>query len=499
MQLSRTVIGGTVALVLALLLGQATHAQENPGLDMRYGWTIQIGQEDERVQGGAIATDSAGNLFILTVYEGPVDFDPGEGEDWHSCDEVECLALSKLDDGRSYLWTQSWVFSDNTNPVDVQADVDGSVFVTGSFRATQDLDPGPGIDQHTAGRPWGSFIAKLSAEGDFLWARSYGKGGWAHPTSLFLDAAGTAYVAGVFGGELNLGSPEGTYRLKANGRNDACVYIVDGSGRVRQPLQIGGPGNDYAHGVAVTGGGDIYIVGHAGPDTDFNPGEGKDYHPTKDPIWDAFVTRVNGDGSYGWTRTFGGPGYDWATSVVVSPDGHVVASGFWDGPYIDLDPSENVDIHRSRGDYDAFVSRFTPDGDYEWGRSLGADRMDEADALGVDSQGAVYFGGHVYEPWTSFGVDMDPTEGIDLRFPRGADFFVTKLTARGDYAWSLVLGTDGYDRVEHLFLDSADNLFYSGMVSGERRIVDFDPTENQDIRRTTGHWDIAVTKLLPPE
>jgi hypothetical protein len=37
------------------------------------------------------------------------------------------------------------------------------------------------------------------------------------------------------------------------------------------------------------------------------------------------------------------------------------------------------------------------------------------------------------------------------------------------------------------------------MVSGERRIVDFDPTENQDIRRTTGHWDIAVTKLLPPE
>jgi hypothetical protein len=296
---------------------------------------------------------------------------------------------------------------------------------------------------------------------------------------------------------VDFGSIGQPYRVESRGGSDAFVYVVQPDGTVGAPLHIGGPGSEGAWGLTLDTEGNLFIVGHAGPDTDFDPGPGKDYQRIKDSR-DAFLTKINSNGSYGWTRTFGGPGFDLAYSVAVSHDGHLAIAGYYDGPFIDLDPGDEVDLHWSRGGPDAFVSRFSSDGAHEWGFVLGADYWDMAEALGMDSHGAVYFGGYVHAARSSFGVDMDPTEGLDLRFPRGGDCFVTKVSASGDYVWSIVLGGANFDKVNSLLLDANDQLSYAGRLE-HGADVDLDPTEGEDIHRTVGQNEVFVTLLLPPE
>ena len=50
----------------------------------------------------------------------------------------------------------------------------GNVYVTGLFDGTADLDPGPGIDNHTSNGNWDIYLSKFDASGNFLWARTWG-------------------------------------------------------------------------------------------------------------------------------------------------------------------------------------------------------------------------------------------------------------------------------------------------------------------------------------
>ncbi|HEY3319235.1 MAG TPA: MBG domain-containing protein [Planctomycetota bacterium] len=79
---------------------------------------------------------------------------------------------------------------------------------------------------------------------------------------------------------------------------------------------------------AVDAEGNCYVAGYFNKNLDFNPGIGVDPKLCVDADGDAFVTRINADGSYGWTQTIAGSAYDEATGVAVS-NGVVYVCGYF--------------------------------------------------------------------------------------------------------------------------------------------------------------------------
>lgn len=69
--------------------------------------------------------------------------------------------------------------------------------------------------------------------------------------------------------------------------------------------------------VAVDATGNKYVTGYFSGTLDFNPGVGSDVKICAGNF-NTFVTRLNADGSYGWTQTFGGSSSDLGYGIAVS-------------------------------------------------------------------------------------------------------------------------------------------------------------------------------------
>ena len=185
-------------------------------------------------------------------------------------------------------------------------------------------------------------------------------------------------------------------------------------------------------------GGDVFLVGMFEDTVDLDPTEGVDEHTANDdPDFefrtDIFVTLLHGDGSYGWSRTMGGPDHDRGYDVAVDPYGNVILNGSF-RQTVDFDPGEGVDPHTSLGQSDCFVTKLGSDGSYVWTVSTGSGYRDVSEYLAVDGDGHVLASGGFRGP-----TDFDPTCAVDehdVPVPFGFTLFVTKLLCSerdGDY------------------------------------------------------------------
>jgi hypothetical protein len=216
---------------------------------------------------------------------------------------------------------------------------------------------------------------------------------------------------------------------------------------------------DYTPGswTAIATDGSFFLAGQFRGTVDFDPTGAHDVHSAVGPAdIAAFITKLNADGSYAWTRSFSDPGVALG-AVAGASGGAVVAVGVFSGS-IDLDPGPGVDLHQSgtTPSNQGLVVKLAADGSFVWGRTFeGTPYRSYSSAVGVavDASDAVYVSG-IFDS----DVDFDPGPGVALRTaPLVGDAMLVKLTAAGDFSWvqtinnrdchtelwSVALATDG--------------------------------------------------------
>jgi hypothetical protein len=228
---------------------------------------------------------------------GVVDFDPGSGVDNQ---DAAGAFLSKLDSSGIYQWSRTWGSAGGDSGIGfcVAVDQPGNVYVTGSIKGTVDLDPGSGVDNHTANGYDDIFLSKFDMAGDFLWAGTWGdyynvsleseEG-----TGIAIDGEGNVYVTGnCNGNNIDFDPGSGVYAHDAWG---AFLSKFDSSGNFKW-ADAWDEGSTAA-GVARDESGNEYVAGYFQKTVDFNPGDGFDVH-TSSGGDDAFLMRVDSDGNW---------------------------------------------------------------------------------------------------------------------------------------------------------------------------------------------------------
>src|SRR5262249_11729463 len=108
-------------------------------------------------------------------------------------------------------------------------------------------------------------------------------------------------------------------------------------------------------------------------------------------VGDAFLAKLNPDGSLAFSTFLGGSGEDGASAVTLDAEGHVFVAGGTasvDSPV--LEPAQP--IHGGGGD--AFVAKIAADGSRVlFATYLGGEGADEARGIAVDASGGVYVTG----------------------------------------------------------------------------------------------------------
>lgn len=294
----------------------------------------------------------------------------------------------------------------------------GGVYVGG---ATMGALPG----QTSAGSQ-DAFVRKYDLDGTELWTRQFGTSGWDTVSAIAAGPAGV-YAAGSTSGAFD--------GQTSSGGVDAFVRKYSSDGDELWTRQFGDWGPEGASAIVSDGEG-VYV---AGTTSGILPGQ------TSGGGNDAFLRKYDAEGSELWTRQFSSS----------EPGGHDFAQGLGidaSGLYIAGDTTGGLPGQVSQGWTDAFVRKYSSDGDELWTRQFGSPSADGA--LAVVSDGtAVYAAG-----WTLGALPGQASAG-------SYDMFVRAYDVVGTERWTNQSGTPGVDVAHGISVD-ASRLYVAGETAG---------------------------------
>ncbi|WP_312765064.1 SBBP repeat-containing protein [Epilithonimonas sp.] len=190
---------------------------------------------------------------------------------------------------------------------------------------------------------------------------------------------------------------------------------------------------------------------------------------------------------FSWGKRLGGEGEDVIRSLAVDAQGNSYATGYFTDYCIFGEELQQTEI-ASKGMFDIFISKTSPNGELLWVKGIGGTADDYGTAITVDSNGNVYITGIFQET-----VNFNPNGTAQNLTSKGAqDIFVLKLNSSGNFLWVKGIGGEGYEETSAIQVASNGEVYLAGYFSGA---VDFDPSESENILNPSGLVDSFFIKL----
>ncbi|MBP7810044.1 MAG: T9SS type A sorting domain-containing protein [Bacteroidia bacterium] len=415
--------------------------------------------------GYGVVVDGAGNVYSTGLYSGTIDFDPGAGTYTLSSNAGSTdIFISKLDAAGNFIWAVSMGGTGSGEAgYAITLDPTGNVCVTGYYQGTPDFDPGAGTFTMTAAAQSDIFVLKLSAAGNFIWAKSFGgfTGDYGH--GIKTDASGNIYIAGGYQG--------------------AYISKLDASGNIVWAHTIS---NTLARSLDLDASGNVLVTGEFTGTIDFDPGAGT-YTLTSGGMEDAFVLKLNSSGNFVWAKNLSGTDRSYGYCVTADVSGNVYSTGRFKA-VTDFDPGAGTFTLTPTGQEDIYISKLDASGNFVWAKKIGAGLPDFGYSIVADALGNIYLSG------TFQGTaDFDPGAGtFNLSSAGGMDLFICNLDAAGNFLWAGNMGSSTNDYCFGLTVDMSNNIYATGYFAGT---CDFDPNSGTFNLISNGGVDAFVIKL----
>lgn len=460
----------------------------------KFVWAKAMGSGQDDF-GNAIAVDLSGNIYTTGRFNSTADFDPDTTVyNLTSTGSID-IFISKLDINGNFVWAKKIGGTNLDEGYGLKLDHNGNIYVTGYFRNTADFDPGSGVYNLTASASASAgpdfFVLKLDANGDFVWAKSFGVSGWDVGQSLTVDAMGNVIITGYYRGVVDFDPGVGIYTLPGNSSND-CIFVLklDTNGDFIWAKSMHGNNHASALSIACDKQENIYLTGSFSGNIDFNPDTSGAYFLTSGGAKDVFLCKLTQNGNFIWTKKMGGSGDDFGTSIAFDSFNNVYTTGNFRGGNADFNPGGGINYLNAQGQNDVFILKLDSGGIFVWAKQFGGVGYDFGTSIQIDEDDNIYTFGHF---WNT--VDFDPGTGVDTLSALGGnpeDIFIQKLNNNGDYVWAKRIGDLSNDKCRAATIGPNANLYLTGEF---KTTVDFDPDTGITNLTAKGGTDIFVLKL----
>lgn len=390
----------------------------------------------------------------------------------------------------SYVWTKAVGASGYDFGLSIDYDSSGNVVTAGYFSNTVDFDPGSGSFPLSTGSNSNAFIQKLDANGNFLWAVSFGTSGYSDIASdVVVDANDNVIVTGFFKGTVDFDPGSGVVELVATNYYKNYVVKLDPNGNLVWAKAFGRTSysDDYGS-IAVDANGNIYTTSYFRNTADFNPNSGT-YNVTSRGFSDVFIHKLDANGNFGWVRTFGSiNGHDIGHGIVVSDSGNVYTTGEFLST-VDFNTGSGILNRSSNGIRDYYVHKLDTNGNFIWVRTAGGFANEIGRGIALDSNENVYFVGYMEDT-----ADLDPSSGVYNVTVVGAyNGFIAKFNSSGNFQWAHNIdGMNVRSDVKDVAIDTEDNIYFAGSF---QNTADFDFSSGVQEMTSNGDDDFFVGKI----
>jgi hypothetical protein len=225
----------------------------------------------------ALSVAVRGNTILITGwFQNTVDFDPSPGSSVLNSQGSSDIYLVCLSTDGHFNWAKAFGSVYTDQGMKVVFDNNGDIYLAGVFDNDIDLDPGPATNTFTPGMGTSSFILKLTAAGNFSWAKAFTGTAYNICRSISLHPNNGVVITGEFKGTNDFDPGSGIYNLTSNNEADIFIVYLEANGTYRWAGSFGNAGfyNDLARDITIDGLGNIYTTGWFVETVDFDCGPG---------------------------------------------------------------------------------------------------------------------------------------------------------------------------------------------------------------------------------
>jgi hypothetical protein len=385
-------------------------------IDPTLTWNAFLGSTSDD-KANAVAVDGSGNVLVTGVSNASWGTNPvstySGGQD---------IFVAKFSPNGTLLWNTFWGGIANEIGEDIVVDGGDNVLVIGEKQGPTDY------------YPWVSVI-KFSSNGNLLWS-----GGLGHPSSddhglgIATDSTNNVLVTGYV-----TYFPTTDQAYPYVGGNDIFVAKLSAStGNKLWTHYLGSSSDDVGEGIATDDADNVLVTGYS------DAGWGLPKRGHSGGIIDAFVAKLNSDGTLQWNTFLGGSRNDRGYSIASDESGNVFVTGYskasWQGTSSPIRPYQ--------GSFDAFVAKLSPAGVLQWNTFLGSSDGDAGYGIAVTNQNHVLVTGVSNSSW----------ESPKLPYTNNQDAFIANLNTDGSLQWNGFLGGIGTDYGKGIAVNSSSIL-----------------------------------------
>ena len=337
-------------------------------------WATKAGGSGDDESSG-IAIDDNGNSYMTGTFVGTANF----GSYSLTSFGYKDIFIAKMDTTGNWLWATKAGGSYWDQGYGIAIDDNGNSYVTGRFHYTATF----GSYSLTSSGENDIFVAKMDANGNWLWATKAGGSSYDYGHSIAIDDNGNSYVTGEFVGTATFGS----YSLTSSGINDIFVAKMDATGNWLWATKAGGSGNDYGYDIAIDDNGNSYVTGQFWSNATFGS-----YSLVTSGYYDIFVAKMDTTGNWLWATKAGGSSADYGHSIAIDDNGNSYVTGEFVGT-----ATFGSYVIYSSGNLDIFVAKMDANGNWLWATKAGGSNFDQGYGIAIDdytnSYVTGYFGG----------------------------------------------------------------------------------------------------------
>ena len=326
----------------------------------------------------------------------------------------------------------------------IQPTSDGGYIIAGYSQSTD----GDITGNHGNRDAW---VVKLSSTGSLQWQKTLGGINDDYANSIQSTSDGGYIMAGST--QSNDGDVSGNH-----GSADIWVVKLSSTGNLLWQKTLGGTFSEEANSIQPTTDGGYIIAGN----TSSNNGDVTGNHGSVD----AWVVKINNNGSLQWQKALGGTNIDNAHNIQFNNDGSYIVVGYTN--------SNNGDVTGNHGNGDAWVVKISSTGSLDWQKCIGGSSDDGAESIQITTDGGYIVAGYT-----------NSTNGDVIGNSGGQDAWVVKFSSTGSLDWQKCLGGSSGDGARNIQLTIDGGYITAGYTN----------SNNGDVTGNHGEYDFWIVKL----
>ncbi len=302
-----------------------------------------------RCTGAAIDTDSSGYSYVTGAFIRDIDV----GTTTLQWEGVEDIFVAKIDTHGSWQWAQMAGGAQGGEISEDLAIGPNGIFITGHFElptsfGSQTITSTAGVDV---------FVAKISPQGDWLWAEVVGGTSTDVAFTITVNSQGQVYIAGEFYSEITFGN----ITVSGSGvRNSFIAKGIDTGNSISwswgQRIVSSTTNSNSVSSLALDSNGDLYAAGYYKGSAMFGS-----QVLTSIGSRDVFVAKLSANGVWSWVKGAGSAGDDYALDIQFDTQDNLFVVGHFLQGTISLTYS----TLRNGGGLDGFIAKMSSDYDLD--------------------------------------------------------------------------------------------------------------------------------------